>query len=57
MRNYVTGYRITPVLALLPPGLVFTLSPHEVDAIFELPLEVVLDPDAPRGLNKVTITH
>jgi len=50
MRNYVTGtgYRITPVLALLPPDLVLRLSPHEVDAVFELPLEVVLDPDAPR---------
>jgi len=50
MRNYVTGtgYRITPVLALLPPNLVFSPSPHEVEAVFELPLEVVLDPDAPR---------
>lgn len=43
-----TGYRITPVLAGLPPALTYQLSPHEVDAIFELPLRVVLDPDAPR---------
>jgi 8-oxo-dGTP pyrophosphatase MutT (NUDIX family) len=50
MRNYVTGtgFRITPVLGLVPPELVFTLSPHEVDAVFELPIDVVLDPDAPR---------
>lgn len=43
-----TGYRITPVLAVLPPALTYELSPHEVDAIFELPMRVVLDPDAPR---------
>jgi 8-oxo-dGTP pyrophosphatase MutT (NUDIX family) len=43
-----TGYRITPVLAVLPPALTYQLSPHEVDAIFELPMRVVLDPDAPR---------
>lgn len=43
-----TGYRITPVVALLPPALTYQLSPHEVDAIFELPMRVVLDPDAPR---------
>lgn len=43
-----TGYRITPVLAALPPELTYQLSPHEVDAIFELPMRVVLDPDAPR---------
>lgn len=43
-----TGYRITPVLAVLPPALTYQLSPHEVDAIFELPMQVVMDPDAPR---------
>jgi 8-oxo-dGTP pyrophosphatase MutT (NUDIX family) len=43
-----TGYIITPVLAVLPPALTYQLSPHEVDAIFELPMRVVLDPDAPR---------
>jgi 8-oxo-dGTP pyrophosphatase MutT (NUDIX family) len=43
-----TGYRITPVLAVLPPALTYRLSQHEVDAIFELPMRVVLDPDAPR---------
>jgi 8-oxo-dGTP pyrophosphatase MutT (NUDIX family) len=43
-----TGYRITPVLAVLPPALTYELSPQEVDEIFELPMRVVLDPDAPR---------
>jgi 8-oxo-dGTP pyrophosphatase MutT (NUDIX family) len=43
-----TGYRITPVLAVLPPALTYRLSPHEVESIFELPMHVVLDPDAPR---------
>jgi len=50
MPDYVTGtgYRITPVLAVLPPGLRYRISPHEVDSIFELPIGVVLDPNAPR---------
>ncbi len=50
MDDYVTGtgYVITPVLGLLPPGLTYRASPHEVDAIFEFPFSVLLDPDAPR---------
>jgi 8-oxo-dGTP pyrophosphatase MutT (NUDIX family) len=50
MADYVTGtgYRITPVLALLPPGLLYRPSPHEVEAVFELPVTVLLDPAAPR---------
>ncbi len=50
MRDYLTGtgFRITPVLALVPPDQVFRLSEHEVDAVFELPMRVVLDPNAPR---------
>jgi len=41
--HVVTGYRITPVVALLRPG--FSLRPHaaEVDEIFELPLSLALD--------------
>ena len=48
--DYVTGtgYRITPVLALLPEGLQLTPSPDEVAAIFTLPLDVLLDPRAPQ---------
>jgi 8-oxo-dGTP pyrophosphatase MutT (NUDIX family) len=50
MADYVTGtgYRITPVLGLLPPGLAYRPSPDEVESVFELPLDVLLDPDAPR---------
>ncbi len=43
-----TGYRITPILSVIPPALTYTLSAHEVDSIFELPMSVVLDPDAPK---------
>ena len=49
----VTGYRITPVLGLLPEGmeleeLGLVLSPHEVEHVFALPLSVLLDPAAPQ---------
>jgi 8-oxo-dGTP pyrophosphatase MutT (NUDIX family) len=43
-----TGFRITPVIGLVPPGLAFHPSPNEVEAVFELELSVLLDPDAPR---------
>ncbi|MBV9654375.1 MAG: CoA pyrophosphatase [Acetobacteraceae bacterium] len=48
--DYVTGtgYRITPVLGLIPPGLPLRPSPQEVEAVLELPLSVLLDPDAPQ---------
>ena len=42
-----TGFRISPVLALLPDGLALTPSEAEVEAIFTLPLSVLLDPYAP----------
>ena len=50
MGSYVTGtgYRITPILGLLRPGLVYAPSPDEVEAVFELPFSVLLDPAAPR---------
>jgi 8-oxo-dGTP pyrophosphatase MutT (NUDIX family) len=50
MADYVTGtgYRITPILGLLPPGLELRPAPEEVEAVFELPIEVLLDPDAPK---------
>jgi 8-oxo-dGTP pyrophosphatase MutT (NUDIX family) len=48
--DYVTGtgYRITPVVGLLPPDLSFTPAPSEVAAVFTLPMSVLLDPAAPR---------
>ena len=47
--DYVTGtgFRISPVLALLPTGLALTANPDEVESIFILPLRVLLDPAAP----------
>lgn len=33
------GYLVTPVLALIPPGLNFTPNPDELDAIFTVPLD------------------
>jgi 8-oxo-dGTP pyrophosphatase MutT (NUDIX family) len=50
MADYVTGtgYRITPVLGLLPPGLALRPEPREVEAVFELPIGVLLDPAAPK---------
>jgi 8-oxo-dGTP pyrophosphatase MutT (NUDIX family) len=41
--HVLTGYRITPVVALVQPG--FTLQPHvdEVAEVFELPLSLALD--------------
>lgn len=55
MGDYLTGtgYRITPILGLLPTGidldgLNLRLSVHEVDSVFALPLSVVLDPEAPQ---------
>lgn len=48
--DYVTGtgYTITPVVGLIAAGLTFRPSPHEVEAVFELPISVLLDPAAPR---------
>ena len=50
MSDYVTGtgYRITPVLGLVSSGLDLTPSPQEVEQVFELPMAVLLDPEAPR---------
>ena len=42
-----TGYRVTPIVAVVPPPLTLTPDPGEVAAIFELPLATVLDPAAP----------
>lgn len=41
-----TGFDVTPVLAVVPPGLEFTPSPTEVEAWFEAPLTLLLDQNA-----------
>lgn len=39
-----TGFDVTPVLAVVPPDLPLTPSPTEVEAWFEPPLDLLLDP-------------
>ncbi len=39
-----TGFMVTPVLGVVPPGLVLRPNPAEVEAWFEAPLAVLLDP-------------
>ncbi|MEO0589131.1 MAG: CoA pyrophosphatase [Pseudomonadota bacterium] len=39
-----TGFLVTPVLGVVPPGLALTPSPSEVEAWFEAPLDLLLDP-------------
>lgn len=45
----VTGFRITPVVGLVPPGVPLKNDPFEVSAIFEVPLAFVLDPQNHRS--------
>jgi 8-oxo-dGTP pyrophosphatase MutT (NUDIX family) len=40
----VTGYEVTPVIGVVPPGLVLAPSEAEVAAVFEVPLHFLLDP-------------
>ena len=41
-----TGFDVTPVLAVVPPDLPLTPSPTEVEAWFEPPLALLLDPSS-----------
>jgi 8-oxo-dGTP pyrophosphatase MutT (NUDIX family) len=40
----ITGYRVTPVVALVLPGFSLVLDPTEVAGTFEAPLRHLLDP-------------
>ncbi|WP_106638827.1 CoA pyrophosphatase [Allosphingosinicella vermicomposti] len=40
----ITGYQVTPVVGLIPPGLPLVPNPAEVADIFEAPLPYLLDP-------------
>lgn len=40
----LTGYRVTPIVALVHPGVALTVDPTEVASVFEVPLAFVLDP-------------
>lgn len=39
-----SGYLITPVVGVVPPGLTLRAQPYEVDEMFHVPLAHVLDP-------------
>jgi 8-oxo-dGTP pyrophosphatase MutT (NUDIX family) len=39
-----TGYDITPVLGVIPPDLPLDPNPDEVEAWFEVPLDILFDP-------------
>lgn len=40
----VTGFTVTPVLAVVPPDLPLVASEAEVASVFEVPLDFLLDP-------------
>lgn len=44
----ISNFLITPFVGLLAPGARWAAAPDEVDAIFGLELEVLMDPEAPR---------
>jgi 8-oxo-dGTP pyrophosphatase MutT (NUDIX family) len=46
LSDYITrtGYRVTPVVGLLQPPLELRPDPREVEQIFEVPLDFLLDP-------------
>ncbi|MCC0036680.1 MAG: CoA pyrophosphatase [Hoeflea sp.] len=48
-----TGFRITPVLAVVKPGYVLTPNPVEVDEVFETPLSFLMNPANHRRESRV----
>jgi 8-oxo-dGTP pyrophosphatase MutT (NUDIX family) len=40
----ITGFEVTPVVGVVPPGLKLEPQPGEVAAMFEAPLDYLLDP-------------
>jgi 8-oxo-dGTP pyrophosphatase MutT (NUDIX family) len=40
----VTGFEVTPIVGVVPPGLSLVAQPGEVAAMFEAPLDYLLDP-------------
>lgn len=40
----ITGFRVSPVVAMIDPGYVARPDPGEVDEVFETPLAFLLDP-------------
>jgi len=50
----ITGYRVTPVVAVIDPTFVPRPQPDEVAEVFEVPLQYLLEPS---NLRQVEITH
>jgi len=48
----ITGFRVQPALVLLEPGFVPRPDPSEVAEVFEVPLDLLLDPDQ---LERITL--
>jgi 8-oxo-dGTP pyrophosphatase MutT (NUDIX family) len=42
----ITGFHVSPVVGLIQPPVEWRPNPREVDGVFEVPLELVLDPAA-----------
>lgn len=47
-----TGFRVTPVVALVQPPFELAPDPVEVDEVFEVPLDVILDPALPQQMSR-----
>lgn len=50
----ITGYRVTPVVAVVDPAFVAVPQPSEVAEVFEVPLDYLMSPDS---LRQVEINH
>jgi 8-oxo-dGTP pyrophosphatase MutT (NUDIX family) len=48
--NTHTGFHVTPIVAVLPPGLVLVPSAGEVASTFTVPLAVLAEPRARRSV-------
>lgn len=48
-----TGYRVTPVLGRIAPGLGFVLNRHEVEDLFEVPVDFLMTPENIRREGRV----
>ena len=44
----ITGFEVTPIVGIIPPDLDLTPHPGEVAAVFEVPLDHLLDPEHQR---------
>ena len=43
--DVLSGFRVTPIVGWLSPPLVYVIDSLEVDEVFEIPLQFVLDPN------------